>query len=131
MIGTECGLLATYERSFGSTVLKVALVMTDREYVAKFAEICNLSPPNRTRHRPLGTAHVWRRDLKGLRALMVLKEVLPYLLGNKLKQAIRAIEFFSPTGYRRGFFTSDDVWPPSEFPNRKGPKPRNIRPSKK
>lgn len=124
MVGTECGLLATYEKTFGSTELKISLGMTDREYVANFARICKVGPPRYSAPSAIGRSIVWSKNLKGLRALLVLKEVLPYLLGGKLKQARRAIEFFSPTGYRRGKFTSLDVWPPSDFPSRKGPKPK-------
>lgn len=128
LVGTECGLQATYEKSFGSTELKISLGMTDREYVAKFAQLCKTGPPRHTAPRRLGRGDVWSKELKGLRALMVLKEVLPYLLDNKLRQARRAIEFFSPTGYRRGYHTSQDVWPIAEFPFRKGAKPnRPIR----
>lgn len=125
MVGTECGMWASYQKSFDITELKVGLGMTDRAYVERFAELCKVSPPRCIPAKVAGHSSVWSRNLRGLRALMILKEVLPYLLGDKARQARRAIEFFSPTGYKKRRFTSDQVWPSIEFPlRRKGPRRR-------
>jgi hypothetical protein len=58
------------------------------------------------------------RSVKGLRALLILKDVLPYLMGEKLREAEAAIEFFSTTGYRKGRFRESEVWSPASFPHR-------------
>lgn len=122
MIGTECGLQASYEEKGGHTRLKISLGMTDRVYVARFAELCGVSPPRLARSKSVNNSDVWSREVTGLRAIIILKEALPYLLGEKRRQAERALEFFSPTGYRRGRFSSRDVWPRPLFPIRKGPR---------
>jgi hypothetical protein len=62
-----------------------------------------------------GYKEVWQKSIKGLRALIVLKDVLPYLMGEKLREAQAAIDFFSPTGYRKGRFRPADVWNPVGF----------------
>jgi hypothetical protein len=62
-----------------------------------------------------GYKEVWQKSIKGLRALIVLKDVLPYLMGEKLREAQAAIDFFSPTGYRKGRFRRADVWNPVGF----------------
>jgi hypothetical protein len=46
----------------------------------------------------------------GLRALRVLNEVLPYLYGTKKEEALRAISFFSPTGYKKGIHRGPDIF---------------------
>jgi hypothetical protein len=48
--------------------------------------------------------------------LRVLEESLPVLLGERLKEAEKAVVFFAPNGIRRGSFGNRDVWPTSEFP---------------
>lgn len=47
------------------------------------------------------------------------REILPFLIGQKLEEAKRALEFFSPDGYREGKYSAYDVWPDDEFPLRK------------
>lgn len=62
---------------------------------------------------------MWLSVVGGLRAYRVLQEIRPFLLGQKLREAERALEFFAPYGYRRGHHGGYDVWPRSEFPLRK------------
>ena len=122
LIGTKAAIMARYENRYKNTKLLVPLGMTDRPWVAKFARLCRLGPPSLRPSHKKGHSDVWYKEISGLRALIILKDVRRYLLGEKLAEARRATEFFSPTGYRRGEYRSSDVWPPSEFPlRRKGP----------
>jgi hypothetical protein len=92
--------------------------MTDRPWVAKFSELCGLGPPRHVPPNKPGYKEVWVRSVKGLRALLILEDVLPYLMGEKLREAEAAIEFFSPTGYRKGRFRPSEVRSPASFPYR-------------
>src|SRR4029077_4700583 len=66
--------------------------------------------------------HEWRpqyrKNIAGLRALRVLQEILPFLVGQKLREAQRALEFFGPRGLHRGCYRNGDIWPLNEFPLR-------------
>jgi len=90
--------------------------MTDRPWVAKFSELCGLGLPHHIPPQKSGYKDVWQKTIKGLRALIILKDVLPYLMGEKLREAQAAIDFFSSTGYRKGKFRPADVWTPASFP---------------
>jgi hypothetical protein len=50
---------------------------------------------------------IWWTAVGGLRAYHVLQEILPFLLGQKLREAIRALDFFAPDGYRKA--VSEDM----------------------
>jgi hypothetical protein len=111
LIGTEGAITCRYEKSQRKTALVVVVEMTDREYIAKLADIVGLSEPmtfgrfTRAGHKPK-----FRRTLMGLRALKVLQEVLPLMYGSRRADAIRAIEAFSPTGYKEGYVTPHEIW---------------------
>jgi hypothetical protein len=116
--GTEGGLTLGYQPHRAITELRLIVGMTDRPWVAKFSELCGLGPPRRIPPSKPGYKEVWQKAIKGLRALLILRDVLPYLMGEKLQEAQAAIDFFSPTGYRRGRFKPAEVWLPASFPYR-------------
>lgn len=116
ILGTEGGITLGYQRPRGITELRLIVGMTDRPWVAKFSELCGLGPARRIAPHKPGYKEVWQKVVKGLRALIILRDVLPYLMGEKLREAQAAIDFFSPTGYRKGKFRPADVWTPASFP---------------
>lgn len=118
ILGTEGGLTIAYQRNRAITELRLIVSMTDRPWVAKFSELCGLGPPRHIPPGKPGYKEVWQKTIKGLRALIILKDVMPYLMGEKLREAQAAIDFFSPTGYRKGRFRPADVWTPINFPYR-------------
>ncbi|MDV3278410.1 MAG: hypothetical protein LYZ69_08110 [Nitrososphaerales archaeon] len=111
LIGTEGATTCRYEPKQRKTALLVVVEMTDRDYIARFAEIVGLSQPMSAGRLTLpGHKPKFRRTLMGLRALRVLREVLPFMYGVKKREAQRAIDFFSPTGYREGRIAPDEIW---------------------
>jgi len=115
VLGTEGGMTVGYQTHRAITELRLSVSMTDRPWVAKFSELCGLGPPRHMPPSKPGYKEVWQKSIKGLRALLVLKDVLPYLMGEKLREAQAAIDFFSPTGYRKGRFRPANVWNPISF----------------
>ncbi|MDA4115200.1 MAG: hypothetical protein OK442_01435 [Thaumarchaeota archaeon] len=118
ILGTEGGMTLGYQSHRAITELRLIVSMTDRPWVAKFSELCGLGPPRHIPPSKPGYKEVWQKTIKGLRALIVLRDVLPYLMGEKLREAQAALDFFSPTGYRKGRFRPADVWTPVSFPYR-------------
>lgn len=116
MIGTEGTITSGYDSTINSTRLKIQLGMTDGPWVEKFAELCGVGPPLKIPPKYRRLKDVFISQVRGLRALLILRDVLPFLMGGKLKEAKRALEFFSPTGCRRGRYRAMDIWNPSEFP---------------
>jgi AraC-like DNA-binding protein len=120
--GEGC-IMCDYLKTSGTTYLVLAVCMTDPDAIIKLSGYCEVPRPRkaylRGNYKPQ-----WRKDLCGLRALRALREILPYLVGSKLREAERAISFFSPHGHHLGHFRAFDIWPPSEFPLRC--RPRSI-----
>lgn len=98
--------------------LTVIVAMTDKAWVDHFARIVGGKPSHFVTRLP-PEKPIWNKTVAGLRGFRVLREILPFLMGGKRREAQRALEFFSPDGYRRGLFSPLEVWPPSEFPLRK------------
>jgi len=101
-----------------ATYLEIELVMTDPAPVFAFSDFVGLPRPS----RPFNNR--WHRDVVGLRAFRVLQEIRPILLGQRLREAERAIDFFAPDGIRPGHIDDTDIWSPNEFPwriKRRGP----------
>jgi hypothetical protein len=115
ILGTEGGMTLGYQSRREITELRLIVGMTDRPWVAKFSELCGLGPPRRVPPHKPGYKEVWQKTIKGLRALIILNGVLSYLMGEKLREAQAAIEFFSPTGYRKGRFRPAGVWRSAGF----------------
>lgn len=119
LTGGEGCIVADYIPRRNRTFLVLVVRMSDREWVDRFAFVVGLPPSGRRLKRKYEM--MWDKAISGRRALRVLNEILPYLYGGKREEAKRAIEFFSPTGYREGRHTSMEIWPSSEFPLRKQP----------
>jgi hypothetical protein len=109
-----------YSRRSDSTTVDISVAMTDFAPVYKFSHIVGLSPPMKPRIRADPKLKpFWRKEFTGLRALRVLREILPFTVGEKAREIERALEFFGPTGTRRGCFRPMEIWPPDEFPLRR------------
>jgi len=121
MMQTRRGRIQSrFVRRLRATYLEIELVMADPGPVFAFSDYVGLPRPS----RPLKNR--WHRDVVGLRAFRVLQEIRPILLGQRLKEAEKAIDFFAPDGIRPGRIADTDIWSPSEFPwriKRRGPVP--------
>jgi hypothetical protein len=111
MMQTRRGRIQSrFVRQADATYLEIELAMVDPEPVFAFSEYVGLPhPAGPTKNR-------WRRDVLRLRAFRVLEEIRPILLGQRLKEAEKAIDFFAPDGTRPGRFGDADIWPPGKFP---------------
>jgi len=108
-----------YSKKFDITALELTVAMTDPAPVYKFCDLVGIRRPRRPAPRENGHKPIWHAAISGLRAYRVLQEILPYLVGQKLDEAKRALAYFAPDGYRKGRHGGYDVWPVSEFPLRK------------
>lgn len=115
LIGTEGTITCSFDSTINSTKLKIQLGMTDRPWVDKFAGVCGVGPPLRLPPKYKRQKDVFISQLSGLRALIVLRDALPFLMGGKRKEAQGALEFFSPTGYRKGRYKAWEIWDPSVY----------------
>jgi len=106
-----------------STTIDVVVGMTDPAPIFKLSDHVGLSRPARPK-RNRQWQPVWRKSISGLRALRLLREILPFLVGQKQREAQRAVQLFSPDGYMRGHFTTSYIWPAEQFPLRKHGPPR-------
>lgn len=116
LTGTEGTITCGYDRTVDSTRLKIQVGMTDRPWVAKFARVCGVGHPLRLEPKYQRQKVVYVSQLSGLRALLVLKDIIPFLMGGKSKEAKRAVKFFSPTGFRKSRFRAMEIWDPSVYP---------------
>jgi hypothetical protein len=119
LIQGEGSILTHYVKSNDSTALVIMVSMTDEAPILRFSDLLGLprplkpKPAYRREQMPK-----WWRETTGLRALRVLREIQPYLVGEKLREADKALALFGSRGYRRGCFRASDVWPQNEFPLR-------------
>ncbi|MGA2663464.1 MAG: hypothetical protein ABSF83_00765 [Nitrososphaerales archaeon] len=117
LIQGEGCIQSVYRRKSDTTYLELHTGMTDAGPINRLAGYLGLPLPTKPSKnhewKPL-----WRKNIAGLRALRVLREILPYLVGQKEREAKKAIEFFGPLGYHRGEFRNGDIWSRSEFPLR-------------
>ena len=116
LIGTEGTITCGNDRTVDSSRLKIQVGMTDSPWVEKFARIGGVGHPLKIPPKYKRLKDVYITQLGGLRALMVLKDVLPHLMGGKRKEALRAIEFFSPTGFKKGKYFASEIWDPNLYP---------------
>ncbi len=95
----------------------IVVGMTDPDPIFKLSDCYGLPYPT----KPIMNRNwkpMWRKTIGGVRAMRVLEEIRPFLVGGKLKEAERALEFFSPMGYHSGKFGLTEIWPRNEFPLR-------------
>jgi hypothetical protein len=108
-----------------TTYLDLDVAMADARPVFEFADFIGLARPIKPvkNHRWKPN---WHKNVSGLRALRVLQEILPFLLGEKRREAERAIAFFGPFGSWRGHYRNEDVWPMSDFASRTKGRSSNL-----
>ncbi len=111
LVGTEGCVTCAYAKPADTTELVIVVEMTDRDWIVKFSEEVGLTPPPEMGRdvSPKRKAK-FRRAPSGLRALRILKEILPYLYGQRLREAQRAIEYFSPSGHVKGMVRAAEIW---------------------
>jgi hypothetical protein len=122
--GEGC-IQARFYTRYNVTRLNIDVSMADPEPVFKFSDYVGLSRPAKPVKNHDWKPN-WHKNVSGLRALRVLKEIRQFLLGEKLKEAERALAFFAPYGTHSGCYGNRDIWPTPEFPwrtKRRGPWP--------
>jgi hypothetical protein len=128
LIQGEGCIQSIYRKRSNSTYLELDFAMVDPAPIFRLSD--HLGVPRRTKpSRNHDWTPLWRKSLTGLRGLRVLQETLPFLLGQKRKEAEKAVDFFSPGGYHRGCFRNGDIWPSEDFPlrtKRRGSSVRNL-----
>lgn len=129
LIQGEGCIQCRYQKRMQSTGLQLDTSMVDPAPIRELAKNYGLPAPSKpTRNhewKPL-----WRKNIAGLRALRILHEILPFLFGDKRREAEKAIDFFSADGYHFGRFGNLDIWSPDEFPlrsKRRGSPTPNFR----
>lgn len=118
-----------YVKVTDSTTVDVVVAMTDPAPIFQFADYVGTSRPAKPKERKHGYKPIWIKSVAGVRGYRLLREVLPFLEGEKRREAEKAIAFFDEHGYRRGHFLPVDIWPPDEFPLRRRTKyfpPKSI-----
>jgi hypothetical protein len=111
-----------YARLVDSTTIELSVSMTDPAPVFKFSGIVGLPRPSKPKPVLAASPNYkpkWLKGVTGLRALRVLKEIRPFLFGEKSREVEKALAFFSPTGYRAGCFRPIEIWPRDAFPLRR------------
>jgi hypothetical protein len=123
MVQGEGGIIPHYSNRVDVTALDVRIAMTDPDPVFRFCDLFGVARPPKSLPKEPNRKPKWVCVVGGLRAYRVLQEILPFLLGGKLKEAERTLQFFAPGGYHKGRFGGFDIWPRNEFPSRsKGPR---------
>jgi hypothetical protein len=118
-----------YVKASDSTTIDVVVAMTDPAPIFQFADYVGTSRPTKAKQRKHGYKPIWIKSVAGLRGYRLLQEVLPFLEGEKHREAEKALTFFDVHGYHRGHFLPIDIWPPDEFPLRRRTKyfpPKSI-----
>lgn len=117
LIQGEGCIQSRYIRQTDTTYLQLDTSMADPAPIRRLCDYVGLKSP----FKPVKNHHWkpnWHTNITGLRALRILQEILPFLLGDKRREAERAVVFFSPYGNHPGGYRNSDIWPTSEFPSR-------------
>jgi hypothetical protein len=117
LIQGEGCIQCRYNTESHSTSLELDVALVDPAPIRRLSGYYRLKFPARPIPNHEWTPQ-WRKSVFSLRALRILQEIFPYLVGQKQREAQKAIEFFSPNGYHQGCFGNRDVWPREEFPLR-------------
>ena len=107
-----------YVEATDCTAMLLTLGMTDSAVVFKYSDLIGLPRPAKPHIRP-GEKPIWRKSIVSLRAIRVLREITPLLLGDKFREAERALTFFDGDGYHEGCVRPQEIWPTGEFPLRR------------
>ncbi len=118
LLQSEGCIASYYVKSTNSTIILLEFKMTDSAPIFKFSDYVGLPRPTRPKLHE-GKKPAWRKEIYGRRAFRILQEVRPFLLGEKLREAEKALAFFNQDGYYRGHRTPIDIWPTKEFPLRR------------
>ena len=94
LIGGDGSISANYIVRRRQTALLVIVRMTNKEWVSRFAEITQSTRPGLLNRKP-PEKQMWEKVITGIRALRLLHEITPFLVGGKREEAKRAFEFFS------------------------------------
>jgi hypothetical protein len=122
--GEGC-IQSAYDKDNDYTFLVVDVSMIDPAPIFRLSEYIGLDPPS----KPVKNHQwklIWHKNIAGLRALRVLQEITPYLVGQKRREGEKALSFFSPMGLQRGCFRNRDIWPLSDFPLRTKARESNM-----
>jgi hypothetical protein len=117
LIQGEGCMQSIYRKRSDSSYLELDIGMSDPAPIFRLSDYLGVPRPMKP-SKNQSWAPLWRKGFAGLRALRVLQETLPFLVGQKRREAEKAISFFRPGGYHRGCFRNGDVWPSEDFPLR-------------
>ena len=115
MIQFKGRIHAQFARQIDATYLSIDVSMTDPAPIFILSDRVGLPRPSEA-IKGRGRNPRWQIRIAGLRALRVLQETLPILLGERLKEAKTAVEFFAPDGIHPDRFGDREIWSVSEFP---------------
>jgi hypothetical protein len=107
-----------YVEATDCTAILLTIGMTDSAVVFKYSDLIGLPRPAKSRNRGEDKP-IWRKSIVSMRAIRILREITPLLLGDKLREAERALNFFDNDGYHEGCVRPQQIWPTSEFPLRR------------
>ena len=93
LVQGEGGIIAHYSKKQDVTALEIRTGMTDLDPIFKLCDCFGVARPEKPRFGPNGWKPIWECVVGGLRAYRALQEMLPHLLGEKLKEARRALNF--------------------------------------
>jgi hypothetical protein len=127
LVQGEGAIVAHYSKRVDVTSLDIRVEMTDPDPVFRLCDLGGVARPQKTMPSQPRRKPKWQCVFGGLRAYRILQEILPFLFGEKLKEAKRALEFFAPAGFTKGRFGGYDVWPFDDFPLRKRGMQKKMR----
>lgn len=104
--GETC-IQSRYDKNADATVLQLDTAMVDSAPIFLLSDYVGMKKPSKP-VKNHSWKPVWHKNVSGLRALRVLQEILPYLLGERRKEAEKAIAFFSPFGRHEGSFRNEE-----------------------
>jgi hypothetical protein len=114
LIQGEGCIQSTYRKCSDTTYLALDIGMSDPAPILRLSHYLQLRPPSKSSKNQQWMP-LWRKNIGGLRALRILQEILPFLVGQKQREAERAVDFFSPGGSHRGRFRNIDIWSRESF----------------
>jgi hypothetical protein len=115
MIQFKGRIHAQFARQIDATYLSIDVWMTDPAPTFILSDRVGLPRPSEP-IKGRGRNPRWQVRIVGLRALRVLQETLPILLGERLKEAKTAVEFFAPDGIHPDRLGDREIWSVNEFP---------------
>ena len=127
--GEGC-IASFYVKSSNSTNVVLTIGNTDQATISKFSRLIGMASPVKPKYRKPGEMPLWRKDIYGIRAIRLLREILPFLEGDKRREVERAFTFFDSSGYYRDLARPGEIWPATDFPLRSRKPLAGGRPSR-